>query len=262
MNEVILEIRNVSKTYKISKKQQKKMNMEKLEIKAVEDFSLELYKGEIFCLLGNNGAGKTTALRMIATLIEPQGGTIKIDGISICNNTTIVKKEIGFLTTELKLDDFFTPNYMIDFFGKMYQMNQKEISSRKEKLFKVLGIDRFAEVKIRKLSTGMKQKVSIAISLIHNPDIIIFDEPTNGLDIVTTREVTNFLELLKMEGRTILVSTHIFDIVDKLADRVGIMVDGHLVYCNSYKEMIQEKHSVEEAFFEVYERKRENKRQS
>ncbi|MBQ2802021.1 MAG: ABC transporter ATP-binding protein [Lachnospiraceae bacterium] len=253
MEEIVLEIEDLSKTYKVTKKQQKVMNTTKREIKAVENLSFKLYKGEIFCLLGNNGAGKTTTLRMISTLIEPRSGTIKMNGNLIEENKNLVKEKIGFLTTELKLDDFFTPNYLFDFFGKMYHMNKEEISKRKEKLFNILGIDRFAEVKIKKLSTGMRQKVSIAISLVHNPEIIIFDEPTNGLDIVTTREIVVFLKTLKEEGKTILISTHIFDVVDKLADRVGIMVNGKLVYCENYREIVRENRLIEDIFFEVFE---------
>lgn len=256
MQETILEVKNISKTYRVTKKQQKIMNTTKREIKAVENLSFQLYRGEIFCLLGNNGAGKTTTLRIITTLIEPESGTIKMNGKLIEENRCLVKEKVGFLTTELKLDDFFTPNYLFSFFGKMYHMDKEEISKRREKLFGILGIDKFAEVKIKKLSTGMRQKVSIAISLVHNPEIIIFDEPTNGLDIVTTREIVNFLKILKGEGKTILISTHIFDVVDKLADRVGIMVNGKLAYCEEYKEIVKENSSIEDIFFEVYEKEK------
>lgn len=256
MKEIVLEITDLSKTYKVTKKQQKVMNTDKREIKAVENLTFKLYKGEIFCLLGNNGAGKTTTLRMISALIEPQSGTIKMNGNPIEENKNYVKEKIGFLTTELKLDDFFTPNYLFDFFGKMYHMDKQEICERKEKLFNILGINEFAEIKIKKLSTGMRQKVSIAISLVHNPEIIVFDEPTNGLDIITTREIIDFLKKMKEEGKTILLSTHIFDVVDKLADRVGIMVNGRLVYCKNYKEIVLGNRLIEDIFFEVYEKEK------
>ncbi|OYO67618.1 ABC transporter ATP-binding protein, partial [Lachnotalea glycerini] len=122
---------------------------------------------------------------------------------------------------------------------------------RRKILFELLEIDKFAEVKLKNLSTGMKQKVSIAVSLVHNPDIIILDEPTNGLDIVTTREVIKFIKMLKEEGKSIILSTHIFDVVDKLADRVGVMVEGKMICCEACEEFIRGM-NTEEKFFKLY----------
>ncbi|RDY28126.1 ABC transporter ATP-binding protein [Lachnotalea glycerini] len=246
MKEKLLEINNVYKTFKISKKQQKILNIPTANVVAVNDVSVVIYKGEVFCLLGTNGAGKTTMLRMIASLIKPDKGKINIK-----ENSEKDVKNIGFLTTELKLDGFFTPNYLFDFFGKLYHIDSNELLQRKKILFEILEIDKFAEVKLKNLSTGMKQKVSIAVSLVHNPDIIIFDEPTNGLDIVTTREVIKFIKMLKEEGKSIILSTHIFDVVNKLADRVGVMVEGKMIYCEAYEEFTRGT-NTEEKFFKLY----------
>ena len=152
---------------------------------------------------------------------------------------------------ELKLEDFFTPSYLFDFFSDLHGVSDEDRKARKEKLFGIFGIDQFAEVKIANLSTGMKQKASIAISLVHDPDIIIFDEPTNGLDVITAKTVTDFLLSLKAEGKTVIVSTHIFSLVEKLADRVGIIINGKMVQCDSFANMTAEK-CLEDVFFDTY----------
>ena len=130
----------------------------------------------------------------------------------------------------------------------------EEKKQRKEELFARFGIDKFAEVKVGNLSTGMKQKVSLVISLVHNPDVIIFDEPTNGLDVLTAKVVTDFLMDLKNQGKTIIVSTHIFSLIEKICDRVGIIIDGRMVMCDSLEAVCAGK-SLEERFFELYEEK-------
>ena len=127
----------------------------------------------------------------------------------------------------------------------------KEHTLRKERLFKKFDIDSFKEVKVGDLSTGMKQKVSLVISLVHDPDIIIFDEPTNGLDVITAKTVTDFLVDLKEQGKTIILSTHIFSLVEKLCDRVGIIIDGKMVLEKPLNEVIKEK-SLEDVFFDIY----------
>jgi sodium transport system ATP-binding protein len=134
---------------------------------------------------------------------------------------------------------------------KLYGLNEEEIAKRKDELFSKFGVDQFRFVKIKELSTGMKQKVSLAISLCHNPDIIIFDEPTNGLDIVAAREVENFLTYLKTENKIILLSTHIFSLVEKLCDDVGIIINGKLILEDSLEHLTKDK-SLEEVFFDNY----------
>ena len=247
----LLQIRNLSKTFTLSAKQQKlEKTNEKVKV-AVDDLSFSAFEGEIFGLLGPNGAGKTTTLRMLSTLIKPDSGDAFIDGKSIVKEPEAVRAKIGFLTSELKLEDFFTPNYLFDFFSDLHHVPAETRKLHKEAHFTRFGIDRFAEVKVANLSTGMKQKVSLAISLVHNPDIIIFDEPTNGLDVLTAKVVTDFLQELKGQGKTIVLSTHIFSLIEKVCDRVAIIIDGKLIACDSL-DSIKKGMPLEDRFFKIY----------
>lgn len=250
MNE-ILRVEGMSKTFKLSRKQQKIERTERKEIVAVNNLSFTANKGEIFGLLGPNGAGKTTTLRMLSTLIRPDSGDAILDGFSVVNQPEEVRGKIGFLTSELKLEDFFTPNYLFDFFSQLHHVGEATMQERKRQMFTRFGIDKFAEVKVANLSTGMKQKLSLVISLVHDPGIIIFDEPTNGLDVLTARVVTDYLRELRSEGKTIILSTHIFSLVEKLCDRVGVIIDGRMITCGTLDEVCDGL-SLEDRFFEIY----------
>ena len=249
---VILKADELTKTFRLSSKQQKLQNTKKKTITAADHISFEAYEGEIYGLLGPNGAGKTTTLRMIATLIKADSGDAMVDGSSIKQDPDAVRSKIGFLTSELKLEDFFTPNYLFDFFAKIHHIDPVTTASRKKELFEKFGIDKFAEVKVSNLSTGMKQKTSLVISVVHDPNIIIFDEPTNGLDVLTAKVVTDFLMELKAQGKTIILSTHIFSLVEKLCDRAGIIINGKMVVCDTLANLTAEK-SLEDIFFDLYE---------
>lgn len=249
----ILVVKNLKKTFTLSKKQQKIEKTTSNRKVAVNDLSFTAYEGEIYGLLGPNGAGKTTTLRILSTLIKADEGDAFIDGISVKEQPNEIRKKIGFLTSELKLEDYYTPNYMFDYFASLHGVEENDLMERKKQLFTRFGIDKFSEVKIGDLSTGMKQKVSIAVSLVHNPDLIIFDEPTNGLDVITAKTVTDYLLELKNEGKTIIISTHIFSLVEKICDRVGIIVNGHMVEEDSVKEITKEK-DLEDVFFDIYKR--------
>ena len=159
----LLSVNGLSKTFKLSAKQQKLEKTESKIKKAVENVSFTINKGEIFGLLGPNGAGKTTTLRMLATLIKPDSGDAMVDGSSIVKEPDVVRGKIGFLTSELKLEDFFTPNFLFDFFADLHKVDAADREKRKKELFEKFGIDKFAEVKVANLSTGMKQKISPAI---------------------------------------------------------------------------------------------------
>ncbi len=249
--DTILEARGLSKTFVLSKKQQRLEKTAQKKKVAVDGLSFTANRGEIFGLLGPNGAGKTTTLRMLATLIRPDAGDATVDGVSIVSAPSEVRARIGFLTSELKLEDFFTPSYLFDFFSDLHGVAPAVAAARKSELFARFGIDRFAEVKVANLSTGMKQKVSLVVSVVHDPDIIIFDEPTNGLDVLTARTVTDFLEELRARGKTVLLSTHIFSLVEKLCDRVGIIIDGRMVACDTLAAVCGDT-TLEERFFELY----------
>ncbi len=247
----ILQVQELCKTFRLSARQQKlEKTAQKVRV-AVDHLSFSAYEGEIFGLLGPNGAGKTTTLRILATLIKADSGTALVDGADIRTQPDEVRRKIGFLTSELKLEDVFTPNYLYDFFSQLHQVPPEEAAQRKQRLFSRFGIDEFAEVKVANLSTGMKQKVSLVISIVHDPSIIIFDEPTNGLDVITARTVTDFLSELKAQGKTILLSTHIFSLVEKLCDRVGIIINGKMTVCDSLQNLTANQ-SLEDTFFTIY----------
>ncbi|MCI8719659.1 MAG: ABC transporter ATP-binding protein [Oscillospiraceae bacterium] len=247
----ILQVQGLTKTFRLSAKQQKlERTKEKVRV-AVDNLSFSAYEGEIFGLLGPNGAGKTTTLRLLATLIRPDSGDAVVDGVSVVRQPDQVRSRIGFLTSELKLEDCFTPNYLFDFFAGLHKVDPVVRDRRRKILFERFGIDRFAEVKVANLSTGMKQKVSLVVSIVHDPDIIIFDEPTNGLDVLTAKVVTDFLQELRGEGKTIIVSTHIFSLIEKLCDRVGVIVNGRMTVCDTLERVCGGK-NLEDRFFEIY----------
>lgn len=250
--EEILSVEHLKKTFSLTKKQMKVNRTTNPKKIAVNDLSFKAYRGEIYGLLGPNGAGKTTTLRIIASLIKADEGDAFVEGVSVRQSPEQVRAKIGFLTSELKLEDFFTPSYLFDYFSQLHQVNEEEAKLRKEELFTKFGVDAFKEVKIADLSTGMKQKISLIISIVHNPDIIIFDEPTNGLDVITAKTVTDFLIDLKKQGKTIILSTHIFSLVEKLCDRVGIIINGKMILDGSLAELTKEK-NIEDVFFDVYE---------
>ena len=247
-----MKVSGLNKTFKLSTKQQKIEKTNDKKRVAVHDLSFTSYRGEVFGLLGPNGAGKTTTLRMLATLIKPDAGDAILDGSSIVTNPEEVRGKIGFLTSELKLEGFFTPNYLYNFFSDLHGVEAGVREERKKRMFEKFGIADFAEVKVADMSTGMKQKVSLVISLVHDPEIIIFDEPTNGLDVLTAKVVTDFLMELKREGKSIIVSTHIFSLVEKICDRVGVIINGEMVVCDDL-DAVKAGKSLEDRFFEIYE---------
>ena len=247
-----IEVKNITKTFRLSRKQMMIDKTDKKEKIAVNDVSFNVHPNEIFGLLGPNGAGKTTTMRCIATLIKPDSGSILVDGISTTDDISI-KRKMAFLTGDLKLEQNFTPDYLYNFFSGLYGIDNETRDKRKAELYERFGINKFAEVKIGDLSQGMKQKVSIVISLVHNPSIIVFDEPTNGLDVMTARVVTDYLKELKNEGKTIIISTHIMPLAEKLCDKIGIILDGKIVICDTPKNILNTYHAndLEDAFFNL-----------
>lgn len=224
------------------------------EHETIKGVSFEVHEGQIFGLLGPNGAGKTTLMQMIATLMKPTSGQILIDGLSAEKDLLEIHRKIGFLTNEIKLDPMSTPNNLFDFFAKLYDIPEKDLKDRKDESFARFGISPFADKRINELSTGMKQKISIAISLIHNPPVIIFDEPTNGLDILTSKQVTDYLKELKAKGHAIILSTHIFSVAEELCDEIAILVDGKIAAQGTVEELITQAdaETFEKAFFKIY----------
>jgi len=237
----MIEVKNVRKRYSNN-------------VFVVDDVSFTVNPGTIYGLLGPNGAGKTTMMQMISTLSKPTEGNILVCGMDTLEKPLEIHKKIGYLTTEVKLDPMSTPNELYDFFAVLYDLPKDALEKKKAEDFERFGIGPFQDKRIAELSTGMKQKVSICISLIHNPPVIIFDEPTNGLDILTSKQVTDYLLDLKKQDRTILLSTHIFSLAEDLCDVIGIQVDGKLVASGSAEDLckLAGKDRFEDAFFALY----------
>ncbi len=243
----MIVVKGLSKSFKARKKR---------VIKAVDGVSFEAKPGEIFGLLGPNGAGKTTTLRMIATLLKPDVGTITVHGFKTVSESKEVRKRIGFLTSDMKLSGNLSPKELIFFFGRLNHVPKATVEERMGKLEKYLKMEDFVDKPVNKLSTGMKQKTAIAVSLIHDPQVIIFDEPTTGLDIIAGRVVVNFLRDFRKQGKTIVISTHVMSEAEKLCDRVGIIFEGRIVEKDGVGELKKRfnAQNLEDAFFEIAKR--------
>lgn len=252
----MIEVQNVTKIYKLNKKQMKEQKANSSMKVAVKDVTLSAKEGEIFGVLGPNGAGKTTLLRCIATLLNPTEGQIRVNGYDTVNEGEQVRRSLAFLTNEVKLDSHFSPKYLFRFFGRLYGIPEETIEERRKELFEYFKITNFEDKRIEELSTGMKQKASIAVSLVHDPEIVIFDEPTNGLDIITARAVTDYLKLLKERGKLVIVSTHIMPEAQKLCDRMAMIINGSCVFQGTLQEALEanQAEDLEDAFFEIYRR--------
>ena len=249
--EPALSARGLRKSFKLSAKQRKLERTDARVKTAVDGLSFDVAFGEVYGLLGPNGAGKTTTLRMLAALGKPDEGDAFVEGASVVSDPMRVRSRVGFLTSELKLEDAFSPDYLFDFFSELRGVDASSRDERKRALFARFGIDRFAQTKVADLSTGMKQKASLAVSLVHDPRVVIFDEPANGLDVLTAKTVTDFLLELAAEGRTVLLSTHIFSLVEKVCDRVGVVIDGRMAASGTLPEVTGGR-SLEDAFFDLY----------
>ncbi|MCL2194053.1 MAG: ABC transporter ATP-binding protein [Treponema sp.] len=255
MNE-ILSVVNVTKTFRYTEKQRRLFRPGGGGAKrktALDNLSFSVNRGEIFGLMGPNGAGKTTAMRIISTQIKSDSGDVFVDGINVGEFPLRVRRRIGFLSLDLKLEEFFTPSYLFDFFSALREVPRKQARERREKLFGRFGVDEYANEKLSVLSSGMKQKVSLVVSIVHDPQVIIFDEPTNGLDLLAVRAVSDFLLELKSQGKTIILATHIFNLAEKICDRVGFIVNGRILNSDTLCGM-SETSNLEEAFFSFYDR--------
>lgn len=255
----MVKVENISKTFRMSRKQIVREGGKNKYKKAVDNVSFTVRPGEIYGLLGPNGAGKTTTLRCVSTLIKPDEGGIEVNGVDVLKNSREARKQLCLLTNELKTDPNFTAEYLFRFFGKLHDLDESSIKRRRDLLFDELGIGGFAGVKTGDMSSGMKQKLSIAISLVHDPSVIIFDEPTNGLDTVTARTVTDYLKKMRELGKTVIISTHIMTVAEKICDRIGVITGGRLAAEGSLSDLLDSTGAVDldDAFFEIYKKSTE-----
>ncbi|MBA7523200.1 ABC transporter ATP-binding protein NatA [subsurface metagenome] len=223
------------------------------EVIAVNNLKFNCRKGQVFGLLGPNGAGKTTTLRILATMILPTKGKIMVNGLDVVKHAAKVRSQIGFLSSETGLYDRFTPRETVMFFGRINGMEDKVIKKRTAEIFHNLDMEDFQDVRVNKLSTGMKQKLSIARSIIHNPPVLILDEPTVGLDIITARTVIEYVKSFRDQGKCIIYSTHIMGEAEKLCDMIAIIHQGNLIAQGTLEELKKNSSSddLEEIFFEL-----------
>lgn len=218
---------------------------------AVDRLDLTIWAGEFYALLGPNGAGKTTTLRMLCTVLKPTAGVATVAGFDVVKQPAEVRRHIGFLSANTGVYDRMTAWEMVEYYGRLNRIPPDELRPRLDELFKTLQMDSFRDVPGGKMSTGMKQKVSIARALVNDPPVLIFDEPTSGLDVLVQRAVLESIKQLRGRGKTIVFSTHIMREVEKLCDRVAIMSKGKIVVCGTLEELRQmhNEHDLEELFF-------------
>lgn len=198
-------------------------------IRAVDNVSFTCKAGQIYGLLGANGAGKTTTLRMLATILEPTDGTALVCGHDIVDQPEEVRRHVGFLSTATALYPRLTSQEMVEYFGRLNGLDEATLQKRRDDIFNRLDMNSFRDRRCDKLSTGMKQKTSIARTLIHDPQVMIFDEPTSGLDVMTARTIIDFIRECRQRGKTVIFSTHVMSEVEKLCDVIGIIESGKLL---------------------------------
>lgn len=237
----MIEVRHLTKTFRDRKRG---------PIHAVEDVSFSVAPGQIYGLLGANGAGKTTTLRLLATLLQPTSGGATVAGFDVVTAAAQVRARVGFLAASTALYGRLTARETLQYFGRLNGLADAEIAVRTQRLADELDMHDFLDRRCEKFSTGMKQKTSIARTLIHDPDVMIFDEPTLGLDIMAARTIVRFVRECRGRGKTVIYSTHIMSEVEKLCDTVGIIHDGRLLAAGTLPELREryQEQEMEEIF--------------
>ena len=223
--------------------------------RALDNVSFEVKPGEIYGLLGPNGAGKTTCLRILSTVLKPSRGFAEVAGVNVMRDAAGVRSKIGFMSNNTGIYDRMTAHEMVEYFGRLYGIPEDKLQPRLEEIFTMLQMDEIRDRLGSKMSTGMKQKVSIARTIVHDPPVIIFDEPTSGLDVLVARNVLQAVESLKEQGKCIIFSTHIMREVEKLCDRIAIIHKGRIVDEGTLPELANrhQQDDVEELFFDLIE---------
>ena len=228
--------------------------------RAVDHLSFEAHEGHIFGLLGPNGAGKTTALRMLSTLIAPTDGTAWVAGYNIVESPEAVRRSIGFLTGSTGLYPRLSAREVVRYFALMYGLDEASAARRIDFLFEKLGITEYQNKRCGDLSSGMKQKVSIARAIVHDPPVLILDEPTTGLDVLASQHIVSFIQESRQAGKCVIFSTHIMSEADRLCDEIAIIHRGHIVAQGTIDALRQEtgEAKVEDVFLSVLARAEAN----
>ena len=208
------------------------------DLTAVWSLSLEIQPGEVYALLGPNGAGKTTALRCLATLLEPSLGTARVDGLDVRHDPREVRRRIGFLAASMGLYERLTARELVRYFAELHGLKGQRLQTRVDETIETFGIGAFQDRYCGKLSTGQRQRVSIARAIVHDPPALILDEPTLGLDVLSGEAIYTFIDAERARGKAILFSTHQMAEVELLADRVGVLAHGKLVAEGTVTELV------------------------
>lgn len=240
----MIQVRNLVKAFR---------DLRRGTVRAVDDISFEAGPGEIVGLLGPNGAGKTTTMRILCTVLKPTSGTASIAGHDVVEEPHLVRQHIGFMSMSTAIYDRMTAWELVEYFGRLYGLEEDRLQQRLEEVFDTLQMQDFRDRLGAKMSTGMRQKVSIARAIVHDPPVLIFDEPTASLDILVSRAVLENIERLRGMGKCILFSTHIMREVERLCDRVAIVSRGKIQACGTL-EQLREEHKqpdLEELFYQL-----------
>lgn len=249
----MIKVDQLSKEFSLSKKQMAEVGSQASNLRVLDNISFECKPGRIFSLLGPNGAGKTTTLRIISTILAPSGGSVKVCGYDTARDGAKVRSLIGFLTGTTGLYERLTPDELIAYFAKLNGIEKPVYEKRRDELYSLLGMHDFVKKRIGKLSTGMKQKVSIVRTMIHDPEVIVFDEPTAGLDVIAAKNIIELIRDCKNKNKTVIFSSHIMSEVDLLCDDLAIIHQGRILFNDTMdrfrKEMKTE--NITEEFIRV-----------
>jgi sodium transport system ATP-binding protein len=227
----MIELKELTKSF-----QDKKRGV----VTAVDHVSFRCERGQVFGLLGLNGAGKTTTLRLLATMLRPESGTATVAGYDLTQHPEEIRRHVGFLTGNTGLYIRLSGREILRYFGQLHGLSRDTVDQRIERFATALDMSSFLDVRVDKYSTGMKQKVSIARTLIHDPPVLILDEPTLGLDVLTSRSIVDFIRLAKGEGKAVIFSTHIMHEAAKLCDVIGVIHKGKIIKLATLKDLQDE----------------------
>lgn len=226
----MISIQNLSKTFQTGQN----------SLLAVNNVSFNVMRGEVYGLLGPNGAGKTTMMRMILGLLKPDSGFAEINGHSSDDQPDEVKRQVGFVSASAGVYQWLTGHEMLSFFGEIYGLATSEIDSRIEELSKILDLGEFIHQSCATLSTGQKQRLSLTRALIHDPPVMILDEPTLGLDVVGSQVIFNYIDVLKDRSKAIILCTHRLEQAQRICSRFGLLHKGEMVLEGTMNELRSE----------------------
>jgi sodium transport system ATP-binding protein len=238
----MIHVRDLTKNY---------ADLKRGQIVALGGISFDAMPGAIYGLLGPNGAGKTTLLRILSTILKPSSGTASVNGYDVVTQASLVRHQIGFVSTNTAVYDRMTAWEMVEYFGRLYDIAEGPLHDRMEQLFERLQMNEIRDVLGAKMSSGMKQKVSIARAIVHDPPVLIFDEATAGLDVLVARALLKTISELRDHGKCVVLSTHIMREAEKLCDRIAIMHRGQILAEGTFVELCErhDQRDLEELFF-------------